>query len=716
MKTLIFRLALAAAICAGTFPVFAQTLEWRPFGHIHSAQESGFAVTPNGGIFMATQPYFTDENGALFFSKDHGVTWQVKYAIPTGLSMYSLAALNDTILLAWVDQPTNWGGPRTNYGLVRSSDGGISWHYVSGYRGSIVSFTDGLVSFADGTAVLLTDSLYRTTDLGLTWNKILSPPLSASYWTWRIKGLPGSALAVYCDSDYYLGQNFSITTDFDSWRMDTLPHSPMTDILVTPSGQLYAIGMPIYVSNDFGNSWVVRDSLDGRPVAFFKNGSVIGVGAFTGPTNNPPLFAVTQDSFKSWQRLQFDDYGPSSSSGVSFGLDSSDATFLAGGGGLYRITDTSLWGIDCAPDHNSVPYIAASPNGTIACSDGWAEITSDNGWTWKPLDPGANQAPAAIWYGDNPVDGFIAETLHNYPTILYLLHSKDGFEWDTSNVLSMETQSLLGFDRAGDIFAGKDSQISVTTDLGQTWEHPTVSPGAEGTPAIIGLPDGSCISAANGGIYHSTDLGLTWTFIPSNKLSQRVRSVACDSSGNIMVAMDSVGAYLSTDLGAHWNSANAGIDSVPNQILYSSEGFWLAATGDGVFRMPQDDSAWLPDMDGLDGLGVLSIAMVRPGYYLAGTTLAGIYATDTTTIIAAVLVAENKLSGVSLSAFPNPSQQSLSVAFQVPHSGYLELRLFNSLGESVKEIYNQNVTSGSHQFSIMHGSLPRWYVLFTRDF
>lgn len=109
-------------------------------------------------------------------------------------------------------------------------------------------------------------------------------------------------------------------------------------------------------------------------------------------------------------------------------------------------------------------------------------------------------------------------------------------------------------------------------------------------------------------------------------------------------------------------------------------------------------------MDGLDGMGVLSIAMARPGFYFAGTTLAGIYSTDTAR--ATLTVVENQLSGLRLSAFPNPSLQSVRIDFQSPHTGYVEIGLFNPLGESIEDIYNQEVTSGNHEITFEHKSLP----------
>jgi serine protease len=53
-----------------------------------------------------------------------------------------------------------------------------------------------------------------------------------------------------------------------------------------------------------------------------------------------------------------------------------------------------------------------------------------------------------------------------------------------------------------------------------------------------------------------------------------------------------------------------------------------------------------------------------------------------------------------LTVFPNPSKTNSIVNFSLPESSFVDLRVFNNLGQEVTKLVTQNLTSGVHQYQI----------------
>jgi hypothetical protein len=185
-----------------------------------------------------------------------------------------------------------------------------------------------------------------------------------------------------------------------------------------------------------------------------------------------------------------------------------------------------------------------------------------------------------------------------------------------------------------------------------------------------------------------------------------VRTIACDSSGNIVVGTDA-GVFLTKDVGKSWVSINTGLpaeDSVLRQICYSTEGFWLAATAFGVFTLTEGDTIWQSNSDGLDDPDILCIDVGGPGKYYVGTTLAGVYTTEAAQ--SSVSRASSQLSNISVEAYPNPSSRSLTLTFDLAQAGFVDARLFDQNGREVSNLISEELQTGQHSFSVDHSSIP----------
>jgi hypothetical protein len=47
--------------------------------------------------------------------------------------------------------------------------------------------------------------------------------------------------------------------------------------------------------------------------------------------------------------------------------------------------------------------------------------------------------------------------------------------------------------------------------------------------------------------------------------------------------------------------------------------------------------------------------------------------------------------------YPNPFNPSTTVEFSLPHSGYMTLKVYNTLGQEVANLVSRNLSAGMHR-------------------
>ena len=667
MKTIQFLMLLMAVFFAGS--LHAQQLHWHPMQSPHSSFPEATTVTPNGTIYTTSNQ---DSEPSVFFrSTDHGNSWRFVSTYSPSYWINGILAVNDSVLLANFESNNEYyGGGLDTTGIYRSQDSGKTWKIVSRINGKLLG-----ISF--GNIIIQTDSLRRSTDLGLTWTVFISPGMVV------IVPVQSGMLTYNNDSLLYY------TRDFKTWKVIFTTKPKNYYLLVTElrDGTIAVFSDSLYLSSDNGMTWESRpinaQTFGVRPICFLSNGHLIGIDG-SGSLHR------SQDSGFSWTRIEDGGIGEAGGGGTLFAVDSNNDVFFGGDGyEMVRATDTSTTTVDCGPSNLPVPNIAALSNGSLVAALGgrFSEITTNNGEAWNNLLP---LQAFTDWFGYNSQAGIMVEA--NYYNVTRFLHSKDAMAWGEITPPPYASGSTLsGFDRAGNVFM---SDGSVSTDGGDTWVVREAPPGRQ----VIGLPDGSCVTASNGALYRSTNIGLGWQETPSAVLTGGVSCIACDSSGAIMVC-STTGAFVSSDQGKNWSSVSNGLptDSIARQILYSTEGFWLATTGRGVFTLKEGESSWQSVSDGLDDPDILCIDMAGPGKYYAGTSLAGIYTTEA--IQSSVSRSNVSLSKPALEIYPNPFSQSTTIAFTTAAAGYADIRIVNLLGEEVARLYSGELAAGNHSFT-----------------
>ncbi|TKB94417.1 MAG: hypothetical protein E8D41_04320 [Nitrospira sp.] len=104
----------------------------------------------------------------------------------------------------------------------------------------------------------------------------------------------------------------------------------------------------------------------------------------------------------------------------------------------------------------------------------------------------------------------------------------------------------------------------------------------------------------DGGVFWSTDGGVTWRPISRALPNDSIRGIVFNTRG-LFVATGH-GIFRTNDKGRQWVPLNKGLTSMAIQVLIESgSGVFYAGTSDGAFRSDDDGRTWNPINQGLEG-------------------------------------------------------------------------------------------------------------------
>ncbi|MBX7154250.1 MAG: T9SS type A sorting domain-containing protein [Candidatus Kapaibacterium sp.] len=167
---------------------------------------------------------------------------------------------------------------------------------------------------------------------------------------------------------------------------------------------------------------------------------------------------------------------------------------------------------------------------------------------------------------------------------------------------------------AGAVHAGVFRSI----DNGLTWK-------------ICGLDDititclysnGNTIYAGSIGIlYYSNDYGNTW--VPSGNFSFNYVTSITKVDSVIIIGVNNMGAYRSTNNGSSWSNVSNGINGLQVTSLTSINTTFFLGTNNGLFKSTNNGDNWLPNNSGLKNNYIFSLC-TRNNSLFTGTP-SGIY-------------------------------------------------------------------------------------------
>ena len=259
------------------------------------------------------------------------------------------------------------------------------------------------------------------------------------------------------------------------------------------------------------------------------------------------------------------------------GLDSS--VFVTTDGGS---TWTRLGYLHNVPFDGSALSLVTYPNGRIVAAAGrpeatWTYLSTDNGASWQITSASIDSMTGLVkGKSDGWIYGFGTSGMYSLYHIYY--SSDDGASWNIAATAGYSVCSMC-VDSNNEIYAGTlDGYVVRSTDHGETWS--TV--GAQlGKGPVTNLAAG-----ANNDIYAGSADTAFYVFDGSSWHRSAVFAYAGDwtsmtvnSLGAVFVGTTLGGVYRTTDLGVSWVQLTSGLAGNPiNTLAIDSAGYLFAGT------------------------------------------------------------------------------------------------------------------------------------------
>ncbi len=213
------------------------------------------------------------------------------------------------------------------------------------------------------------------------------------------------------------------------------------------------------------------------------------------------------------------------------------------------------------------------------------------------------------------------------------LSTNYGVNWDTVNngLLSdnIECLSVSG----NNILAGTWYGLYISIDNGGNWIK--IDSGLKSDQPICFALNGNNIFAGflsaigsdgkmyGGGIYLSTNNGITWSEKDSGLTNKSVHSILI--TNNYIFAGTEGGVFVSSNYGDSWTESNSGLTySYVKSLAIEGNYLYAGTFGGGVYVSTNNGSSWSESNNGLNDKNIICMA-ANNDYILAGTWTEGVF-------------------------------------------------------------------------------------------
>ena len=558
-------------------------------GYVSSLMKNGgttLAGTLGGGIFRSTNKgatwaqsnaglsnlnvcaltaesgylYAGTRNGGVFRSRDDGRTW---VPVDNGIADSAISGLGSFKRSVFV---STW-----RRGIWRSNDHGEHWTKVGEVGGCVGFFTMGTKMFAAHV-----DGIRNSGDGGVSWTRTMNNTYNVSSIT-SLKGLlfAGTGTGVYRSTDEGITWSKVIQglQDTSVWSLAVM------------RGRIYAgTASGIYVSENSGGIWTpAGDGLPGRNVNALQAVDSCLVAGTSGGIYR------SADSGRSWRAANA---GIVASSVVAFGGDERHLYAGTFRGGLFTSTNRGARWIeaDSGMPQSVIRAVAKRDSEVLAALDGGGFYrSSDGGRLWSPANHGLEKAGA-----DYPGGEIRCHSLAVKGEMLFVstgggLFSSSNFgtSWSPAGLARTPASGypILALAVVGRmILAGGIPGIYQSPNNGADWNR--VDSGSAGFVETFAV-DYAHLYAGGGGFWRSSDSGSTWV---SSNIGTTGRVSAVTARGPFVLAGSELGVRCSSDHGGTWMSADEGLPKGGVFALtFAGEDILAGTRASGVWRRPLSD-------------------------------------------------------------------------------------------------------------------------------
>ena len=529
-------------------------------------------------------------NGDIYTSSDSGVSW-IKMSIN-----------NATPVL--LENPTLRGDSTgqhlivtTRGSLYISNDYGVSWtnqtdgNSPSGGRSLSGLDWYGVASDSTGTklvAVVSQEDIYTSTDSGVNWiNKTIGTPLSGLIWYGIASDSTGTKLVAIPS----YGDIYTSTDSGTNWTNKTIG-TPLSGLdwrsinaslnyeIIAARALTRNDGSIFYLSSDSGDTWSKNNNVfqfSNNKTKFLKFVSICG------STNMQYLYSCSKTRV-----------GVNTGIYISSNYGNTWSVVPDDGNNNLNGLQTKNWS-----------SISASYDGTFVAAvlshyrdGGGIYLSSNSGFTWSIVPDDGNNGLSGL---QNIIWSSI--TTSSNGTFIAACSDQGGYRGIYFSSNSGNTWSLVP--------DNGNNGLSLLQVNG--WN--SISCSQDGTKIAAVVYDYN--EDGNTGIYLSNDSGITWSLVPddgNNGLSglqhKNWKSISYNQDGTKIAAVvfdyyedgNGGGIYLSSDTGITWSlvpdDGNNGLSGLQNRnwssISYSRDGTKIAATvlGGGIYLSNDSGNTW----------------------------------------------------------------------------------------------------------------------------
>lgn len=668
----------------------------------------------NGDILAVT-------HRGIACSKDMGQTWSMIY------NVFYLNNYRVTIAESPVDSSLYYARDSLVY---RSTDNGNSWKNI--WTGNGVIRCYAINNLGEIFLGVDTGKLLRSTDKGMSFQ-----PYSIGYSLDGLileKILTNNSGGLYIDTyglpDAILHYESNIVTPvYQTWT------NPMLG--VTDDGNLiYKAENRIALYNH-----VTRESSFSSPAVFVKDQyaqKAVTKGKVWVTSFSSYGLNRSTDGGYTWKDIN-NGIGYKECLSVSM---TSKGTLLTGTfgfafwGGLYKMlgdgrawqnlnpggTDAFYTKIDICSNGN---IIAGGMNGIY--------ISQDDGAHWEH-SPGIYLVYSQ--YVSRKGTIYVADTDKK----IWISHDNGLNFYPTSGPVNNYYIGAIGESQTGRIFARAifDHAFFYSDDEGKTWNSAVPDPLHFQTVFDFTYKNDTVYAATTGGIYFSTNNGLTWK--QDRELYLNVSSIRITRTGDIAAAGKVSGLYFKKDNVQKWEELNSGLmDLNINDLYLDNNDILYAATNTGIYRinlnktpvplLPQDQElvkeeyvtlTWDKNpysdkyhlqisTDSLFQLLILDNENLKGESYTYGpvkpeTKYFWRVANITNGEDVPYSSARSFLTSVPhrfslVQNFPNPFNPVTTIRYTVPYASHIKLKIYDSLGQQAAVLIDKIVEAGGYEYT-----------------